>query len=316
MSSSLMTTFSPAPATLTGTPGEQLRLISLYLNTPARVLRDMRKLTDKQFVGDRILKGRVEAVGGLVEYEVGESIFADGLPEDIGELAEYPLVGVSEGEVKIEPVGLFGFRTRVSLQSVKRRNNQPVVKARTKLANSIVQQHDARVMAKINAAKPSMLQLVGSSWTTGGTILRQLLTATAMVKDQREGYDADAVLLDNTLWAILASDKDLQNAMSRESVDTPVYTGEMIRIAGLEILPAPTGQAPDPIVYDSTQLGSIVQETFGEARDDNGVEVAVAYHDAAAEATIANGWTIAAGRRASSIIEEPKAAVVITGTRV
>lgn len=307
-------TYPPAPATLSGPAGSQLRTISVYLNNPTRVQRDMRTLTNKQFVGDRILKGRVEAAGGMVEYERGESIFANGTPEDIAPLAEFPLVGVDDGELVLESVGKFGFRTRISLESVKRRNNQPVVKARVKLANRIVQSFDGRVMTKINAAKPSMLTLAGSSWSTGGTILRQLLTAQAMLRDQLEGYEADAVLLDNTKWAILASDKDLQNAMSRETVDTPVYSGELVRIAGLEILPAPTGQATDPIVYDSTQLGSIVQETFGEQRDENGVEATTQYHSAAAEAEIAEGWTLAAARRAIAIIEEPKAAVVITGT--
>lgn len=304
----------PAPATLTGTAGDQLRTISLYLSNPARVERDLRTLTDRQFVGDRILRGRVTAAGGMVEYGVGESIFADGNPEDIAPLAEFPLVGVSEGEIKLESVGKFGFRTRISIESVRRRLNDPVVKARLKLANSIVQSFDQRTMAKVNAAKPQMLTLAGSSWTTGGTILRQLLTAQAMVDDQLQGYNASAVLLDNTKWAILASDKDLQAAMQRETVDNPVYSGEMVRIAGLEILSAPTGQAPDPIVFDPEQLGSIVREDLGQAADNNGVEASTEYHGPASEKEMAEGWTIAAARRALPIIQEPKAAVVITGT--
>lgn len=305
--------YPPASGTLTG----ELRTISRYLANPKLVTRDLRTLTNKKFIGDRILKGRVEAEGGMVEYEVGESIYAGGTPEDVEPMAEFPLVGVGDATAVLERVGKFGFRTRITLESVKRRRQEPVTRARRKLANSIVLAFDGRVMAKINAAKPSMNTLVGSSWSSGTpTILRQLLTAKAMIDDELEGYIADAVLLDNTKWAILASDKDLQQAMKRETVDTPVYSGELLRIAGLEIIPAPTGTvgATDPIVYDSTQLGSIVQETFGEQRDDQGVEAETAYHGAASETDGAEYWTIAAKRRALPIIQEPQAAVVITGT--
>ncbi len=306
----------PRPGTVTP---DGVRTISRYLNDPVLVTRTLRTLTDRQFIADRVLRGRIQ--GNMVEYEVGESIFpiGDALPEEIEPFGEFPLVGIGTGEVRLEAVPKFGYRTEVSLEAVRRRRDQPVVRANTKLANGVVLRFDGAFMAKINATKPSMLTVAGASWSGAGTtILRQLEQAKAAMLDQRQGYNPTAVLLDRQKYAILVSDEKVQNSLDRDTVDDEAFSGTIVRVADLEIMVAPSGTvgATDPIVFDPDQLGSIVQDVDPANRraGDNGVFAETAYYNSANAQGGAEFWSLSAGREALAIIEEPKAAVVISGT--
>lgn len=313
------TTYPPRPGTVT-TDG--VRTLSRYLNSPTLVTRDLRTLTDRQFIADRILRGRITATGGMVEYETGESIFPLGgaLPEQIEPHAEFPLVAIGDGEIKLESVGKYGYRTEVTLEAVQRRADQPIVKARTKLGNGVVQRFDGAFMQQIANAKSTMNQVAGTSWSagTGLTILRQILLAQAAILDLREGYNPTAILMDRTKHAILTSDEKVQGALREATVDNDVFRGVVQTIAGLEVIVAPTGTVgvTDPIVFDPDALGSIVSEASPPERaaGDNGVFADTAYYGAANATGGAEFWSLAAGRVALAIIQEPKSATVITGT--
>ncbi len=312
-----MSTANP-PRSGTVTP-EGVKTISRYLNDPVTVTRALRALTDRQFVADRILRGRI--FGNMVEYEVGESIFpiGDALPEEIEPFGEFPLVGIGTGDVRLEAVPKFGYRTEVSLESVRRRKDEPVGKAIQKLANGVALRFDSAFMARVNAAKGSMLAVTGASWSGAGTtILRQLEQAKAAILDQRQGYNPTAVLLDRQKYAILVSDEKVQNSLDRDTVEDEAFSGTILRVADLVIMVAPSGTvgATDPIVFDPDALGSIVQDVDPVQRraGDNGVFAETAYYNSANAAGGAEFWSLSAGREALAIIQEPKAAAVISGT--
>lgn len=311
-------TYPPRPGTVT-TDG--VRTLSRYLNTPTLVTRDLRTLTDRQFMADRILRGRITATGGMVEYEVGESIFPLGnaAPEAIEPHAEFPLVGLGEGDIRLEAVGKYGYRTEVTLEAVMRRADQPIVRARTKLGNGVVLRFDTAFMAQIAASKSTMNQVAGASWSGAGTtILRQIEMAKAAILDLREGFNPTAILLDRQKYAILVSDDKVQASLDRTSVDSEAFKGTIVRVADLEIMVAPTGVAGtnDPIIFDPDMLGSIVSEANPAERagGDNGVFADTAYYGAANANGGAEFWSLAAGRAALAIIQEPKSAAVLTGT--
>ncbi len=306
----------PRPGTVTS---DGVRTISRYLNDPVVVTRALRTLTDRQFVADRVLRGRI--VGNMVEYEIGESIFpiGDALPEEIEPFGEFPLVGVGDADVRLEAVPKFGYRTEVSLEAVRRRGDQPVVRANTKLANGVALRFDSAFMAKINVTKASMLAVTGASWSaSGATILRQLEQAKAAILDQRQGYNPRAVLLDRQKYAILVSDDKVQNSLDRDTVEDEAFSGTIVRVADLEIMVAPSGTvgATDPIVFDPDALGSIVQDVDAAQRraGNNGVFAETQYYNSANAVGGAEFWSLSAGREALAIIQEPKSAAVISGT--
>ncbi len=308
--------YPPRPGSVT-TAG--VRTLSRYLNDPVVLTRALRLITQQQFMSDRILRGRIVTTSGMVEYETAESIFPIGTAETIEPGGEYPLVGIGVGDVVLEAVKKNGLRTEVTLEAVMKRADQPIVRAQTKLANGVVQRFDTQFMGRINDAKPQMNQVIGATWSSGGTtILRQLETAKAAVLDRLQGYNPTAVLMDRQKYAILVSDDKVQNSLDRTSIDTEAFKGTITRVADLEIMVAPTGTTglADPIVFDPEMLGSIVsQATAAERRNgDNGVYADSTWYGAANATGGAEFWSLAAGREALAIIQEPKAAAVITGT--
>ncbi len=292
----------PRPATL---DANGIRNISIYLNNPTLLTRDLRTLTNQKFVGDQILRGRVVAGGGMVEYEQGESIYPTDAPEEIEPGGEYPMTLIPRGPAVIEAVKKTGLATEVTLESVKRQGYNPVARAQAKLANGIVKNFDDRTMTKIAAAAPQMLTLVGASWATATetAILRMVLNAIATVRDLREGYNPTAMLLDEFKYVLLASSEKLLTLIDRETDD-------------LEFIRSPSGTAlTDPIVFDPDQLGSIVQEDYGTAAEpSNGVIALTEYHVLTSPTGGAEKWTLGAKRVALPIVQEPKSACRITGT--
>lgn len=292
----------PRPATLNA---DGVRSISRYLNNPTLLTRDLRTVTNQMFVGDKILRGRVVAAGGMVEYEQGESIFPPDSPEEIEPGGEYPLTTIPRGTAVIEAVKKTGLATEVTLESVKRQGYSPVARAQLKLANGAVKNFDDRTMAKIAAAQPQMNTLVGTAWSTATdtAILRMILNAIATTIDLREGYKPTAVLLDNFKYALLASSEKLLTLIRRETDN-------------LEFIRSPSGTAvTDPIVFDPDLLGSIVQEDFGTASTpNNGVEALTEYHVLTSPTGGAEKWTLGVKRVALPIVQEPKSATRITGT--
>ncbi len=311
-------TYAPRPGTVTA---DGARTMSKYLLEPTRLTRTLRTLAQQMggFTADRILRGRVTSQSGMVEYETAESIYPIGDAEVIEPGAEYPLVGVGDGTSVLEAVSKNGLRTEVTLEAVMRRADEPIVRARRKLANGVVLRFDTQFMGRLNSAKPQMNSVAGASWTGAGTtILRQLETAKASILDRREGYNPTAVLLDRQKYAVLVSDEKVQNSLDRETVATEAFSGVIVRVADLEIIVAPTGTAfaADPVVFDPEMLGSIVSQATAAERQngDNGVYADVAWYGAANATGGAEFWSVAAGREALAIIQEPKAATVITGT--
>lgn len=303
-------TYPPRGGTITD---DGLMTVSRFLNSPALLTRRLRDLTDRQFVGDRMLGQRIEAVGGMVEYEVSESMFSARTPQIIEPHAEIPLSTSAPGVSKLEAIKKVGLAEDITLEAVKRQRMSPVERKLIKLRNSVVRHFDGTVMAAIAAA--SVQTLTGSSWASGTTtILRQLANAKAMINDLQEGYNANALLLDNFQYAAVVSDPVLLAMMSRERVDTPVYTGEVERLAGLEIMVTNSTNLADPIVFDRDSLGGIAVETYGTP-DENGVEAITDYFNTSGPRG-AQYWTVAALRWAIPVITDPAAAIRILGTAV
>ncbi len=73
-----MSTYPPGTITINGTN----TTASYFLSQPAFVARRLRELADLRYVGSNLLRGRADAMGGAVGFEVaGEGIFADAAPE-------------------------------------------------------------------------------------------------------------------------------------------------------------------------------------------------------------------------------------------
>jgi hypothetical protein len=251
-------TYPPIPPVLTG----DVETISRFLNTPTFVPRALRTLTEQRFIGDVLLSGRVTPQGGAVLYEQNESIFADRTDLDpIHAGMEFPISTVGRGVAQIASVLKRGLDSFVTLEDVQRLNFSPVDRALTKLANSVIRNVDGVVLTAITAA-PTQTLAATASWSgAGAKILLDLLTAVAKINNQNQGYNADTLVLDDFHYATMMNDQTVQTAMRRETVDNPIYSGHMGRIAGLDVMVTNNGpNSAVGFVLDRSLLGAIADE--------------------------------------------------------
>lgn len=260
-----MSTFPPGSVSVSGSTVSA----SVFLSRPDFVARRLRTLADLRYVGSNLLRGRASAEGGAVGYETaGESIFADAAPEVVAPGSEYTLTTTGAGTPAVAKVKKWGKDSLVTDEDIKRRNMDSVNRGLNKLANSAGLVVDQAVTAAIASAVTATTG-AGAVWTSNGTtVLRDIMLAQAAIAGQNMGYQADTLLISDTMWAELASNSALAALFARENLNNPVYTGRFSNLAGLDVVHVPAANLPGGVgtvayVLDSQNLGFIATEDLG-----------------------------------------------------
>jgi len=260
-----MSTFPPGSVSVSGSTVSA----SVFLSRPDFVARRLRTLADLRYVGSNLLRGRASAEGGAVGYETaGESIFADAAPEVVAPGSEYTLTTTGAGTPAVAKVKKWGKDSLVTDEDIKRRNMDSVNRGLNKLANSAGLVVDKAVTAAIASAVTATTG-AGAVWTSNGTtVLRDIMLAQAAIAGQNMGYQADTLLVSDTMWAELASNSALAALFARENLNNPVYTGRFSNLAGLDVVHVPAANLPGGVgtvayVLDSQNLGFIATEDLG-----------------------------------------------------
>ncbi|MFC9769540.1 hypothetical protein [Rhodococcus jostii] len=291
--------------------GDQLT-ISTFLNNPTLVARRLRTLAEQRFISDVLLTARLSTTSGAVLYEQGESLYSDRAPESVAPGSEYPVTTVGLGTAQLAKTEKWGQDSLITDEAISRQNIDPVNRAMTKQVNQLVKTVDSMAMSAIASA---VTQTVAASavWDTGSpTILRDVLKVVAKIRELNEGFEPDTLVVDDTTWAIIASDPTLAGLRAREDKANPVYSGDFITIGGLRVLPTPNlGLTKSALVVDSTQLGGMADENIGGpgyvTAEGVGVQAKTIRDDDN------DRWRIRARRVTVPIVLEPKAPHKITG---
>ncbi len=260
-----MSTFPPGSVSVSGSTVSA----SVFLSRPDFVARRLRTLADLRYVGSNLLRGRASAEGGAVGYETaGESIFADNAPEVVAPGSEYTLTTTGAGTPAVAKVKKWGKDSLATDEDIKRRNMDSVNRGLNKLGNSAGLVIDQAVTAAIASAVTNTTG-AGAVWTSNGaTVLRDILLAQAAIAGQNMGYQADTLLISDTMWAELASNTALAALFARENLNNPVYTGRFSNLAGLDVVHVPAANLPGGVgtvayVLDTQNLGFIATEDLG-----------------------------------------------------
>ena len=305
-----MSTFPPGSVSLSGSTVSA----SVFLSQPDFVARRLRTLADLRYVGSNLLRGRADATGGAIGYETaGESIFADAAPEVVAPGSEYTLTTTGAGTPAVAKVKKWGKDSLVTDEDIKRRNMDSVTRGLNKLANSAGLVIDQAVTAAIASAVTETAG-AGAVWTSNGTtVLRDIMLAQAAISGQNMGYQADTLLVSDTIWAELASNTALAALFARENLNNPVYTGRFSNLAGLDVVHVPAANLPGGVgtvayVLDSQNLGFIGTEDLGGGYQRAGdlVESKVMRQDEN------DAWRLRARVNFAAAVTDPKAGYKIT----
>jgi hypothetical protein len=157
----------------------------------------------------------------------------------------------------------------------------------------------------------------GALWTSATPkILLDVMKAQAAMAGLNLGYQADTLLVDDTVWAFLAADTTIATLMARESLNNPVYTGRFSALAGLDVVHVPAANMPgadgtSAWLIDSQSLGFIATEDLGGGYQAAGdlVESKVIRQDEN------DAWRLRARVNFAAAVTDPGAGYKITGVR-
>lgn len=310
-----MSSYPPGTVAINGTN----LTASYFLSKPTFVSRRLRTLADLRYVGNNLLRGRASTDGGAVGYEVaGEGIFADAAPEIVAPGGEYSLTTTGAGTPAVAKVTKWGKDSIVTDEDIKRRNMDPVNRGLAKLANSaglVVDQACGAAIASAVTANAA----AASKWDGTGTtpkILLDVMKGQAAMAGLNLGYQADTLLVDDTMWAYLAADAGLAQLMARETLNNPVYTGRFSGLAGLDVVHVPAANMPGgdgttAWLLDTQSLGFIATEDLGGGYQSAGdlVESKVIRQDEN------DAWRLRARVNFAAAVTDPGAGFKITGVR-
>lgn len=304
-----MPTFPAAAPTLSG---DTLSL-SRFLANPANLQRRLRSFRDLRFISDQVLTQRFRSSGGAVLYEQSEPFVTDRTPESVGAGSEYPYANMATGTAAIAAIQKWGQKVLMTDEQIARSAypGSEIDRSLGKVVNSIISQVDSITMAAVYSAVTQTIA-VTAAWD-GATplFLRDILRAKAVIVKLNLGYLPDSVALNDTQYAYLMSDDKVTNAWSRETSTNPVYTGEVERVAGLNIVLSPT--VTNPIVFDSKALGGMADEVDGApgyAVSDLAVQVKAIRKDDQ------DAYDLQGRRKTVPVVQEPGSAIEITGTNL
>jgi hypothetical protein len=308
-----MPLYPPAPTSLTG----DVFSISRFMNQPAFVNRRLRTLTDRKFIADYLLPGRIQAQGGAIAYAVGEPIETDRAPGAVNPGAEYPRALAPLGTSALVSVTKWGQDVPLTDEAVGRQDSGQISADRvlTKVGNRIIQQVDALVLAGI-ATAVTQTQGAAASWSAAGADpFLDVMLASTQVTNLTEGFETDTVVVKASLYARLVANQKVISGLARETTNSVTTTGEVKVIAGHALLPVPDSRMPsgvDVIVMDRMQLGSLGYERIPspEYTGDpaTGIESMIRRDPNATDS-----WLIRGRRPVVPVIQEPASAVKITG---
>lgn len=300
-------TYPTAPPTLSG----DVLTINRFLASPQLITRRLREIAEQRFISDVLLTGRYQLQGGAVMYEQNEPIYNARPVEAVAPGSEYPVSLSATGPAAIAAAQKWGQDEPVTDEAIKRLLNDPVNRAMTKTVNNVIKQVDT---ISLSAISSSVTQTIAASaaWNTStAAMLRDVLRAVASVKALNQGYDPDIMVVDDLTWAYIASDTTVTNALNRQDMQNPIYTGGFPVIGGLTILPTSNSPTPGvPIVLDSKVLGGMADEDLGGpgyTGQLKGVQGKTIRQDKT------DSWLVRGRRVTVPVVIEPACAIKITG---
>lgn len=302
-------TYPAATPTISG----DLVTISRFLQNPAALQRRLRDFRDLRFVADQLLTGRYRSQGGAVMYEQSEPFVTDRAVEAVSAGSAYPYANLPTGTAALAAIQKWGQKILLTDEEISRNQyaGSAVDRGLRKVVNSVIKQVDGLAMSAITSAVTAT-SAVSAAWTAATpTFLRDILIAKSVIVKLNLGYMPDTLALNDSQYAYIMSDDKVTNAWRREATDNPVYSGTVERIAGLNLVISPA--VTDAIVLDATQLGGMADELDG-APGYAVSDLAVQVKSIRGETT--DSWDLQGRRKTVPIVQEPGAAIRITGTNL
>jgi hypothetical protein len=304
----------PYPAASPTLSGD-LVTISRFLQSPTQLSRALRSIMNLRFVSDQLLTGQYRTSGGAISYEVSEPILNTRAVTAVAPGSTYPFDVPAGGTAALAAVKKWGEAAFLADEQVKRSvyAGNEIARTLQKAVNTVINKIEAITISIGSAVTQTQAATAVWSATSGTTVFRDIELAAAKIADQNQGYNPDTILMSSSKFAYLVSDPVVSSLRAREDTTNPIYSGQMTKIGGFNVVYTAVANLPsdDVWVLDSRVLGGMADEVNndpGYTTIDRNIQVQterIAGRD---------GWNLWARRLTVPIVQEPAAACKITGS--
>ncbi|MFI6986031.1 hypothetical protein ACIBSV_46765 [Embleya sp. NPDC050154] len=289
--------------------------VNMFTKNPLFAQKLMLSMLDQQFIVDEILRPAGSAPSGAVVYHESTSLFAENDPDVVAEFAEIPATLGSEGTPKVARAVRRALSLKISQEMLDEDNIDRVNKQMQQIRNSTIRAWEDTFLSlfRTNSAVPTMAATTGA-WATATNVRKDLAEAKFLVRNadadtsngtgqNKFGFDPDTIIISNRIAADLEQNDDMWKLVlsSPLASENPAYNGSLPRtLAGLRIVRSWRMPDTEAIILQSKVVGGIA--------DSRPLRVTPMYEDKPRET-----WRSDVSRKSAMFLDEPKAALRITG---
>lgn len=287
------------------------------IKDPLLIRQRFLKLSAQQFMMEDLLRKVPGTQSGVVGYEESAPIFASEDPSVVAEGGEIPLITGEDGVPKAAFTVKLGAGIEITRETRDRNRMDKVTQRMRQVRNTFVRAWERRMFDALDASS-APTQTASGAWGTSTTNIRSdVLTALRSVReanlsgaapgpnvDDYLGFEPDTLVMSTRTEAkFFNNDSVVDVYKTGGTLDTkqPMYTGTLERtFMGLRVLVSRF--MADDFVW------VMERKTVGGYSDERPLGVTPLYEDRPREC-----WRADAVRRTAIFVDQPKAAIKITG---
>lgn len=285
--------------------------VHLLLQQPRLIATRVDEMVRNRFIGDQLLTGRFDAVGGAIAFDHGTRAVDD---DEVGRLdagSEYPMVVISDENPTVVATEKFGLSTEVFDEAIARMAVNPVDRALRGIVDALVAATDGVTLAIIRSALAGNT-FTSTAWSTGAAIVENVLSAKAQAEVAGTAI-YDCAVISPLHYAKAMGKLVADGVLPRES-GNPITSRTAPELFGITwiVSPAWTGA---PALIDRARLGAIAAERLGSPGWVTGTGNTVTGVETSVERLHGrDGYRLAARRVYAPIVLDPEAGISIEGT--
>lgn len=295
----------------------QLISVNSLIRDPLLIRARMLDMSRNQFMMEDLLRRVPGTQSGVVQYEEDGPLFATGDPTIVAEGGEIPIIEGEDGIPKAAFTVKIAAGIEISKETKDRNRIDKVTKRMRQVKNSMVRVWERRMFTALENAN-TLTEAASGTWITPATNIRSdVLAALRAVREASQsnatpgpdvddylGFEPDTLVMSTRTEAKFFNNTSVVEVYKNGSIldpKNPMYTGTLERtFMGLRVLTSRFMQ--DDIAW------VMERKTVGGYSDERPLEVKPLYEDKPREM-----WRSDVVRRTAIFIDEPKAAVKITG---
>jgi hypothetical protein len=289
--------------------------VNALVKAPLVIRKLILDMLHQQFIVDQILRPAGSTPSGAVVYHESESLYADQDPEIVAEFGEIPATLGSVGTAKVVRAVRRGLSLKISQEMIDEDAIDRVTKQLNQIKNSTTRAWEDTFLAlfRTNSAVPTMAATTGA-WATATNVRKDIAEAKYLVRNadadssngtgqNKFGFDPDTIIISNRIAADLEQNDEMWKLMlsSPLAAENPAYKGELPTMLGnLRLVRSWRMPDTEAIILQSKVVGGIA--------DARPLRVTPLYEDKPRET-----WRADVTRKSAMFLDEPRAAIRITG---